>query len=136
MNFEAVAQQLIYSALDYDIPLKDMVTGVFDFVPDNQRMPYITIGDDTGIDWGSDSTEGADISIDINVWAQDDEDAMGRMGVKTIMGRVREILHDREFFHNHYSVDLCVWERSQVMTDSDGITRHGIITFKLLIESI
>lgn len=123
-------QQAIYGRLTGYAPLMAVVTGVFDWVPENQAMPYVTIGDDTTVDRSDKTATGQDVTLTLHVWA----DARGRKAVKVIMGLIYAALHRHDLAvagHTLISIDH---DFSETFLDEDGVTYHGVIRFRALID--
>ena len=46
-------QKSIFNALDGDSTLQNLVTDVYDFVPENTAFPYVKVGEETSLDNGT-----------------------------------------------------------------------------------
>src|SRR5664279_4869431 len=66
---------------------------VFDFVPESAEPPYVVIGDDTAIDWGTDTTNCWSTTVTIHCW---DFEKAGRKSVKAILSAIYDALHRQE----------------------------------------
>lgn len=66
---------------------------VFDYVPENATPPYVVIGDDTSIDWGTKTTDGWEATLTVHAW---DFEKAGRKSVKAILSAVYDALHRQE----------------------------------------
>jgi len=58
----------IYSLLTGNATLMNMVTGVYDIAPDNAKLPYITIGNDSLGGWDTHTSNGVEGYYQIDVW--------------------------------------------------------------------
>lgn len=130
MSFEIVIQAAITAALKADGTLTAMVTGVFDNVPQGTDYPYVTIGEDNHNEWDTNTTLGSDCTITIHTWSQH----RGRQETKEIQGAIYDALHHAELTYPGYSFILTDFVSSQSFVDADGMTRHGVQTFRVLIE--
>lgn len=130
MSFETAVQTVIFSALNTDAPLNLVVTGVYDSVPQQEQFPYVTIGEDVIVEWDTVSNVGASASITIHTWSR----ARGRAEVKEIQGIIYEALHRKEFSIAGFDVVATDFISSQSFMDADGLTRHGVSTFRILID--
>lgn len=132
MSFETVAQTVIFNILSGDAGVSSLVTGVYDSVPETQKFPYIVVGEDDVNEWDTSSTFGADIVCTISIWSRD----RGKKETKEIQGKIYEALHTQQdsAIFSGYDVVSIVWQNSTSFLESDGLTRHGISTFRLLID--
>jgi len=138
MSFEIAIQQSIYARLSTNPTILTAAVGVFDEVPQADDsgsprvFPYIVIGDDQAIAWDTDSELGAEVTATIHTWSR----YSGKKEIKELQGLVYEALHRAEFSVAGYAVVLCQFLQSQSFLDSDGKTRHGVQTFRFLIEKL
>jgi hypothetical protein len=126
-------QKAIYAALDAaDI---DGVTQIVDHpltTTDDDDFPFIQIGasqviaDDSGGADGS-GDEGKTEYIDLHSWSR----LRGQTQVKTIMGAIYDALHHQSLTVVGRSSAYCWLDDERVIDDRDGLTRHGIQTFKI-----
>jgi len=136
MSAELEIQKAIYAALSTDSPLNAVVKGVYDHVPQpsdsgkENDFPYVTIGDDTAIDWDTDTSVGKEATITIHSWSR----YRGRQEVKQIQGLIYDRLHLSQISVTGYDTVQCLSEFSESMVDPDGLTRHGVQRFRLIID--
>jgi len=122
-------QKRIYEILNNDYDLKEIVTGVYDFVPDDQKFPFVVIGEADWTDRGSESTEGYSGVLTMHVWDR----GRGRKTVLSIQKRIDELLHKVDPNVNGW-VDISFRrDFNNVMIDPDAVTSHGVQRFKILI---
>ena len=129
MNFGWEVQRAIYIALSNDPQLADMVVGVYDAPPQDPKYPYIVIGDDTLVDWDTDTSYGAEVTITIHVWSA----YHGAKEAKEILGRIAGILHTKELSLRDTHLVLLRREFEQVLVDVDGTTRHGVCRYRAVV---
>jgi hypothetical protein len=136
MNAELEIQKAIYDVLANDYTLSNMVTGVYDSVPQAEdagsdvAFPYVTIGDDTALDWNTDTSNGKEATITVHSWSR----YRGRSEVKEIQGAIYEALHLANITVQGYNLVECWSEYSETLVDPDGLTRHGVQRFRLIID--
>jgi hypothetical protein len=136
MNAELEIQKAIYDALSNDYALGQIVTGVYDSVPqaldagNDSAFPFVTVGDDTAIDWDTDTSVGKEATVTIHSWSR----YRGRAEVKQIQGAIYEALHLSQLNVVGYTTVLCLSEFSESMVDPDGLTRHGVQRFRIIID--
>lgn len=133
MSFETAIQDVILSTLRADAALLALVSGVYDSVPQKgTEYPYVTIGEDNHNEWDTDTTLGSDCTITIHTWSRH----RGRGETKQIQGTIYDALHRAELTVDGYRIHTIDLQNSQSFTDADGLTRHGVQTFRVLIERV
>jgi hypothetical protein len=131
MSFETAAQQIVYTALAGNI-----TANVYDDVPylpegmPRNNFPYVVIGDDDTSAWDTDDTLGKEIDVNIDIWSR----TAGFKQTKAIMGEIYDILNRGALTKTGYNIVDCLCTESQALRDPDGITRHGVMVFKLTIQ--
>jgi hypothetical protein len=136
MNAELELQKAIYDVLSNDYALGQLVTGVYDSVPQaadagsDLPFPFVTIGDDTAIDWDTDTSVGKEATLTIHSWSR----YRGRSEVKQIQGAIYEALHLSNLSVVGYTTVLCLSEFSESLVDPDGLTRHGVQRFRVILD--
>lgn len=140
IDFEVEIQRVLLARLKSYAPLTSMVRGIWDNVPQepnqsgrqsNDGFPYVALGDDVVGQWDTDTEIGADASATIHVWSRH----RGREEVKRIQGHIYDCLHRTSFIDNGLIFVSIDQEQSQSFLDADGLTRHGIQTFRILVQS-
>ena len=121
-------QQAIYNILTNDSTLMTKVTGVFDFVPDNQDYPYVTIGEATSIPYETYDRYGEEVSVVLHVWSR----YRGMKQVNEIMDDCKRLLARKSFAVTGWQNISCFHDFSEVIREPDGETRHGVIRFRIL----
>jgi len=125
MSAEFEVQKAIFDILNTGLSVP-----VYDDVPDNALAPYVVIGDDTFIEFDSDDISGFEATITIHSWSA----YRGRKEVKELMGSIYNLLHRAEFTVTGYNLVGCDSEFSETFLESDGVTRHGVQRFRILIR--
>jgi hypothetical protein len=125
MSAELEVQKAIFAKLKAALS-----TTIYDNVPDNAVAPYIVIGDDTFVQMDTDLIVGFEATVTIHSWSK----YRGRAEVKTIMGNIYDALHRAEFTVQGYNLLGCDCEYSETFLESDGVTRHGVQRFRILIR--
>lgn len=123
-------QQSIYQALVSDTSLMDKVEAVYDNVPQDTTYPYVVIGDDTSVQWDTDDTVGSENTLTLHVWSR----YYGRGEVKDIMQAIYACLHRRELEVTGAHTVTCEFDFGESFLDPDGITRHGVIRFRIILQ--
>lgn len=128
-------QEAIYQILTQDAALMDMVTGVFDFVPDNENYPYVQIGEFTTGPFQTYDRYGQEVTVTIHAYSQriGPNAYQGMARVDEIMNRIQFLLA-RTYFPVEGWGDIGCWgDYEQTLLESDGITRHGILRYRMQV---
>lgn len=120
-------QQSIYAALSADSTLMGLVTGIYDGPDQNQAMPYITIGEGTGVPEDLVIETGAQSTNTIQIW----DKSQGMAKLKQIMDRITTVLHRKALAISGTQAVECVLEFAETFRDSDGVTRRGGMRFRI-----
>lgn len=126
------AQKAIYETLTGDLPLMAMLTGIYDHVDQGTSFPYAVIGEDGASEWDTDTEVGADSTITIHTWSRE----RGRKETKEIQERIYEILHRQDMTIEDAIFRFLLWQFSDSFLEPDGITRHGVMRFRLVYDSL
>ena len=138
MSFETAIQSAIFGALDADVTLSGLVTGVYDDVPQpsdagsSSAFPYVTIGEAVHTEWDTDTTLGDDCTITVHAWSRYE----GRKEIKDIQGAIYYVLHRSNLSVSGYTTVGVDWQQSESFVDSDGETRHGVQTFRVILDEV
>jgi hypothetical protein len=145
MSAEYEIQKSIYAKLRADANLSALLakdvqnntqSAIYDNVPEavdsgsDSVFPYVTIGDDTAVDWDTDNSQGKEATLTIHSWSR----YRGRKEVKEIQGAIYNALHLSNLIITGYHSVLMVSEYSETLVDPDGLTRHGVQRFRLIVE--
>ena len=122
-------QITLYNMLTGDVTLMALITGVYDFVPDNKAFSFVTIGEADWSDRGSQTTEGYTGTITINTWTQ----ARGRATAHAIMAEIDRIIHNASASISGWSSLSLRRDFSTILVEDDAVTFHGVQRFKILI---
>lgn len=131
--FGLVIQKAIYDKLS-----AGLAVSVYDDVPqpndggNPSNFPYVTIGEDVMAFDDTDTINAVDASITIHVWSR----YSGRAEVKQLQNEIYDLLHRAELVAAGFNFVTITQESATTMLDADGLTRHGVQTFKILIEEI
>lgn len=119
-------QQAIVASLTAHAPLATAVTGVFDHAPDDQPMPYLTLGDDVVSDWSTKDASGTEHRIVLHIWSR----APGRREAKQLMALAQDALlaqspqpADRRLINLRFL-------QASVLVSDDGLIHHGVIEYR------
>jgi len=109
-------------------------TPVYDDVPEESAFPYVVIGEDTGSDWFSSTWGGREVTLTIHVWSQ----YRGMKELKTIMEKVVRNLTNwtPDLSADNFAVALLIPEFEDQFKEGEGITRHGVIRIRTMIQDL
>ena len=121
-------QSSIYTALNVSAITTTLACGVYDEVVDGNSYPFITLGEETAIDYSTNNLVGAETTINIHIWSR----YKGSKETKQIMDKVHDLLHDVSLTVSGVNLINLRFEYSDIMRDPDGITRHGVMRFRAI----
>jgi len=130
------AQKTIYTLLNSDVTLTGLIGAnkILDHVPDNSPYPYITIRIKPWADRGNHDYEGLQCAFQINVWYRDA--GRGDKEVQLIQKRIDELLHNKDICIDGWSVIALRRSTIDILDEPDGVTKHGVQIFNLLIGEV
>ena len=107
---------------------------VFDDFPGaDVAMPYVIMGEVSGRDWSDKFSAGQEVTSTLHVWSG----YPGRKEAAEMMDKVLRALSSaalylgQEFRAVYSGLDL-----SEIIIDIDGVSRHGVLRFRYLIEEV
>lgn len=118
-------QQAIFDKLTAELSVP-----VFDHVPQETHYPYAVVGDDTSTPFDTDDSTGTEATVTIHTWSQ----YRGRKEAKELNQAIYNALHRETLEINGAHFVECFSEFEQTLVESDGLTRHGINRFRIIIE--
>lgn len=104
---------------------------VYDRVPETAAFPYVTIGDEQVVDDSSDCQKGWEVFLDIHCWSR--PSAGSKAEVKALAASVVDVVEAITTISGFTLVQI-LHETSRFLRDPDGLTEHGICTFRALID--
>ena len=110
------------------------VARLYDSVPSNPIYPYVSIGEDTDVDWSSrpGAMDGHEVTHTLHVWSQYN----GFSEAKTIGDQVIRSVTGSPLALNGFRTVTSTLDLVQYLRDTDGLTRHGIIRFRFKIQEV
>lgn len=124
-------QKAIYAALTAAPTLVD--GKVFDTVPADTVAPYIHIGNQQVLDDSDDCAEGWEVFTDIHIWS---EPATGsKLEVQRIGAAVGQRLLAIAAIDG-FRVVIATLENVRYLDDPDGVSKHGVITARHVVEPV
>lgn len=127
-----LVQNAIFARLsaELDVPVYDAVPQAADS-GDESEFPYVTIGDDSDGEFDTDTSTGFDTEATIHVWSR----YRGRRETKLLQEAIYDALHLHNLAVTGRHTVFCLFLTADSFMDADGITRHGVIRFRIVTES-
>jgi len=122
-------QVALYERLSADANLSAKVTGVFDFVPEGQAYPYVTLGQDTATGDDTFTTVGQQVTTTLHTWSQ----YKGYSEVKSIHALILQAM-TTPLVVSAWTCALLMVDMEHVIPDPDGITRHGVLRLRYVLS--
>ena len=122
-------QSALYTALNVSAITDTLSCAVVDEPEANQSYPFIAIGDDRADDYSTKDLDGADYQVNIDIWSQ----YKGAKECKQIMDKIHDLLHDSSISVSGFNLINMRLEYSDILRDPDGVTRHGVMRFRVII---
>ena len=126
-------QQSIFSKITTgtltDVAGTSITDKVFDDVPEGTPYPYVVIGEETSQNVGTKDKDANEHTLTIHVWSQ----YRGRKEIKEIMSEIYTSLHNSDITLSGASLVNIRHEFEQTLLEADGITRHGVMRFRVVI---
>jgi|TARA_R100000152_G_C6771077_1_gene197479 hypothetical protein len=106
------------------------ITGVFDDVPEGSAYPYVVIGEETATNIGTKDKDMHEYTQTIHVWSQ----YRGLKEIKEIMEQIYTLLNDFAISVSGASAITLRHEFQTTLTEGDGLTRHGVMRFRVVVS--
>ena len=129
---KAIFDKLLDGSADGErvaIPEIDDPVAILDDVPSDTKYPYIVIGEETSIDNDTKDNAGAEHTITIHSWSQ----YIGLKEVKLMEAFLVDKLHQSIITMPNADIVNIRREFDQVLVEPDGITRHAISRYRVII---
>lgn len=122
-------QKAIYNRLK-----EKLTVPIYDAVPDGAVFPYVTIGEDTAVDWSTKLTTGQEVTHTLHIWSQYN----GMTEIKGLIDQVIQALtiSALDMSADKFSAIVHSLDFNETFRDPDGITRHSVLRFRFKIQDI
>ena len=100
---------------------------VLDAAGPNQSFPYVTIGEFIGGQFDTLGEQAMDLEITVHVWSRQP----GMQECQQLMTRAKDALDRQRLPAAGFQWVDTIWEYAQTLREPDGITRHGILRFRI-----
>lgn len=119
----------VYVALDATTGLTGIIS---ESLSNADPFPKIWIEDGGADDWSNKDDNGLEAFVNLHIGSQKE----GTKEIRGLMDKCHSALHNVDLVLANGQSVLCQFVRHDVVIDSDGITRHGIMRFKLLVSEV
>lgn len=99
---------------------------------DISLFPYVVIGDDSILDWSTDTASGGDITAIIHVWSRYD----GKIESKRIQAAIYNAMHRQTLTAPDHEFIGCDFDTETVVLDPDMHTYHGTSEYRIFIDEV
>jgi len=145
MSVEFDRQAAVFTRLDGTAALTNQLAAhayaagkkaIYDYAPQADdagstvAFPYVALGDETDVQWDTDDSVGREATLTIHTLSR----YRGKKEAHNIMGAIKTALHQHALAVSGQVTVLCYWEFSEIFTEPDGITRHGVQRFRIITE--
>lgn len=103
---------------------------IYDRPPQDVIFPYVQIGDFATSEFDGVNLLGMDASVQIHAWSR----KIGRVECRRILAAIYGALHNADLSLSGGALVLCRWESARDLMDSDGVTAHGIATYRIITD--
>lgn len=105
-----------------------MITGVYDYVPEDAERPYVTLGEAVSTPDNDLGGFGAETVLTIHVWT----DARGMAAGQAIADRIVQLLDHQPLVIDGHRHIATRWEYGDSMRDPDPTIRHYVLRFRIV----
>lgn len=106
---------------------------VYYHVAPGAALPYVEVAEEQVIDDGNQCADLFDVFLDIHVWTE--ATASGKIQAMQLGEAVRTALADPLSLAD-YAVILHEFDTARTMSDPNGRSFHGILTFRFLLQPV
>lgn len=105
---------------------------VYEILENDQAFPKIWLEDGGADDWSNKDDAGLEANITLHIGSRYD----GTKEIRSLMDKCHAALHNASLTLAAGQSVLCQFDRHDMVIDSDGVTRHGVMRFRLLISEV
>jgi len=126
-------QKALFAALSGDAAVSALLGGpsIFDRVPPDAQLPYVTLGSGVWRDWSTGTETGAEHELRLHIWGRDG----GRRAIRDIADAIHARLHDADLSLDSGTLANLRFQSARILTDPDGETWHGVLDYRAVTEN-
>jgi hypothetical protein len=102
---------------------------IYDAIPKDAQFPYVTIGDDQVVGDDVECAEGSEVFVRIHGWSR----TVGYTELKRIAAAIRAALRGATLTLSGFVVNEIEFVQTQYLQDPDGLTRHSVTQYRIII---
>lgn len=118
-----------------DLRLQGLSVSVYDHVPQDESYPLVVIGDTISSENDTDTELGFNDLLTITTYS-DSYDKYGMKVISDIQREIYDLLHYYGLNVAGFGVSLLMQETSNLIRDTDGVTRIGVQQFRIIYEQL
>lgn len=107
---------------------------VYDRVPQGATFPLITIGEVQVIDDDTEGHEAVEAFVTVHTWSQQSAPG-GKPETMGLQRAIRVALHDVDLALTSWRLVEIRHRDSRAFLDADGITVHGVCTYRAMLDA-
>jgi hypothetical protein len=125
-------QKALYQQMTNDPDLTALISGVFDYVPDNQAFPYIVLSGFIETPWNTFSRNGKNVLATIHIYSEQ----KGNKEAYTILNRMNQVLDGATLPLDNHSLVSIQFEDSQNWSNELELkeVREVAVRYRLLAQ--
>lgn len=127
----AALQQALYTKLTADATLMALVTGVYDYVPQDAAFPYVMIGEIGISPLASAAGGGMDAAITLRALSREG----GRKQAAAILERLHALLHRGTLSLSGFTLISLRFTGSDIALLADGVSHEGRLRLRALAQA-
>ena len=101
---------------------------VLDGAGPDELFPYCTIGELQALPDDTLADTGTTVTWSVHFWSRQP----GMQEIETLMDKAKTALHYQQLPVTGFQWVQTVWEWAQTLRDIDGVTRHGVMRFRVM----
>ena len=122
----------VVAALRAATPVTDLVsTRIVDWIPPEPVYPFIHVDVSQSIEDDNACGKAWTVNVDLHIWSR----AVGSIETKTLIGAVQAAV-DSVSSVAGFGVDFVQFRNARTISERDGLTTHGVVTFELGLNEV
>lgn len=108
---------------------------IIDLAPSSHATPFISL-ETQSMDFSTSTEDGQEIVVDVNVWHQPSSQTPETATARDIMAEVRKTLHNASLSMESPFILVLIRVTNMLgpYRDPDGMTLHGVVTVRALVN--
>jgi hypothetical protein len=122
-------QKAIYEKLSGNSQLMAIISGIFNYPPQDINYPFLTIGNVVVNDFPALGRGGTQQQLELHIWSRE----AGHKQAADIMNIVYGLLHNGSLEVTGQTVLMMRFTATSIKLEDDGYTHHGIMGLKVVL---